>query len=1369
MRSKLFSSLLAVLVLVSLLAAPVSAGNLPSSGNPPVAADEAKTPTAAGEKLQLADASSEVQPFNGRYFVLLEGESLVQSLSENGGRIQVDAPDSQAYLTVLRREQDARLQQISRVVQRSLQPIFRYDVVLNGFALQLSAAEAARIRGLPGVRAVIPDRLEQPLTDAGPAFIGAPEIWNGNAPGGVDSAGEGVVVGILDTGINFDHPSFADDADPAYTYPFTTPKGVCAVSGGPYENACNNKLIGAYSFTTEDVTPEDTDGHGSHTASTVAGNQLTIANFNGVPNVTISGVAPRAQIIAYDVCDEDGCATTASVAAVQQAILDGVDVINYSISGGRNPYNDPVELAFLEAFDAGIFVAASAGNLRNEAGTDGQVNHVSPWVMTVAASSHDRRFGHFVDVVGPLGLIPEDLSKGLFAMPGDGEVFSPILIETEIRSHPVNASGCDAFEENYFSELGPSIALLEASSDCLFYEQILNAKEAGASGVLVYNPLGEAFPMTGLQNLDIPTAMLNKSDGEALRTFILEMNGEPYWTMVYVTVTGIANIRVEKWGDIKADFSFRGPSANDFEVLKPDITAPGLEILAAAGDGVITPGSEAEFDLYQGTSMSSPHVAGAAALLKALHPGWSPAAIKSALMMTAQFEGLRKADRSTPADAFDHGAGRVDLGAAARVGVILDETTANFEAADPANGGDPKTLNLPALQNNFCVASCTWTRTFKNVSGVSVSMTITSPPWLTADPSSFTLADGGSQAVTFTADVSGLPLNEWSFATVNLETDNTFSDGKQIANLHLPVAVFSAAGNLPSLVQFDTYRNRASQTLEDLRALEIQDLTIVNYGLIKADLFEFNLDPDETKNDPFDDLNQVWYTTVQVPDDAVRLVAEITSTTAMDLDLFIGIDQNGNGLPDEDEIYNLSATSAALEYLSELVPPEAEWWVLVQNWDGSEGDSVVLALGVVTASDEGNLSVNGPNSNPAATPFDLEVTWDEETRPGERLYGVFTVGSQPGSEGDIGTVAVDIRRVGDEVVKLVDRDTAHVGDILTYTITITNPNPFDVDYIIEDQLPAGVSLVPGSITGGAVYDNLNRTITWSGRVSGSYLTYLMSTSRDDPNCGMPLANSGAYVDLEQYGLASIPSLSGDTKWWIWSTTGNPINYFGQDVGNVINFMDDGIAFFDPSTPGLSPWENQDIPNPAEPNNLLAFFWRDLEVQYDADNNYGITLVNLTSSGVPVAHILEMDNVHVYDEPDQDYDVEFYISKQPADTPGEYEIIFAYDNLNGPLDIGTIGLEDANASRWVKYAYDDQTLSQITNGMAICFDLSMSQSTHTITYQVRVESGAAEGWLINQVQHDNDAPQTVQEAAEARVWLAYYHYYFPVIGKGATLP
>ncbi|GIV64281.1 MAG: hypothetical protein KatS3mg045_1620 [Bellilinea sp.] len=515
-----------------------------------------------------------------------------------------------------------------------------------------------------------------------------------------------------------------------YTYPDdVSPKGECAVSGGPYENACNNKLIGAYSFTTETVTPEDTNGHGSHTASTVAGNPLTIASFNGVPNVQISGVAPRAQIIAYDVCDDSGCATTASVAAVQQAILDGVDVINYSISGGKSPYSDPVELAFLEAFDAGIFVAASAGNQRTEPTTDGQVNHLSPWVMTVAASSHNRRFGHLVDVVDPAN---SELMS-LFALPGTGPKFTTYLNPIEIRYDANNATGCNPFVSDFFED---SIALIQRGG-CPFATKVNNAEDAGADGVLVFNNNGFAIPMAGLEATTIPSAMLDQKDGEALRDYILEVM-QDYSLPVNVAITAFDRL-VGDYGDIKADFSFRGPSDNDFAVLKPDITAPGLEVLAAVGDGEITAGSEAEFDLYQGTSMSSPHVAGAAALLKALHPDWSPAAIKSALMMTAKTTGLLKEDRTTPADPFDHGGGRVDLSAAARTALVLDETTTHFEAADPANGGDPKSLNLPGLQNNFCVASCAWTRTFTNLSNVAVSMAITTPAWMMAEPSAFSV------------------------------------------------------------------------------------------------------------------------------------------------------------------------------------------------------------------------------------------------------------------------------------------------------------------------------------------------------------------------------------------------------------------------------------------------------------------------------------------------------------------------------------------------------------------------------------------------------------------------------------------------------
>lgn len=832
MRSKLFT-LLAVILLFSMLAAPLSAGN------PPAVVQAAEIPSITqpptGEKLQLQHASAEAQPFNGRYFVLLEGNSLVQSFSNDSRQIQLDTTEAQAYLNLLRREQDGRLAQINRVLGRSLQPVFRYDVVLNGFALQLSPAEAARIRALPGVRAVIPDRLEQPLTDAGPWFIEADEIWNGNTPGDVSSKGEGIVVGILDTGINFDHHSFADNLDAGYTYPSTPPKGVCAVSGGLYQNACNNKLIGAYSFTTETVTPEDTNGHGSHTASTVAGNALTVTDFNGVSNIQISGVAPRAQIIAYDVCDDSGCAITASVAAVQQAILDGVDVINYSISGGKIPYSDPVELAFLEAFDTGIFVAASAGNLRTEPSTDGQVNHVSPWVMTVAASSHNRRFGNLVDVVEPIN---NDL-MGLVAVPGTGPKFETYLMSVEIRYAENNATGCTNFEPGFFED---SIALIQRGG-CVFATKVNNAKAAGADGVLVFNNAGFAFPMAGLEATTIPSAMLDQQDGEAVRDYILQVMDE---SSIPVKVDILPFDRLEgDYGDIKADFSFRGPSYNNFEVLKPDITAPGLEVLAAVGDGTITPGSAPEYALYQGTSMSSPHVAGAAALLKALHPGWSPAAIKSALMMTAKYDGLLKEDRATPADVFDHGAGRVDVKAAARAGLILEESTASFEAADPANGGDPKTLNLPALQNNFCVTSCSWTRTFTNVSGVVVSMSITTPVWMSADPSSFIVGDGETQMVTFTADVSGLPLNEWTFGTVQLNTDSTFSDGTAIADLHLPVAVRamelpadSEPPRLKSLVATQGFlpTNRQSVTFlatfsEAVQGVDVDDFVTIESGV----------------------------------------------------------------------------------------------------------------------------------------------------------------------------------------------------------------------------------------------------------------------------------------------------------------------------------------------------------------------------------------------------------------------------------------------------------------------------------------------------------------------------------------------------------
>ncbi len=206
-------------------------------------------------------------------------------------------------------------------------------------------------------------------TDAGPAWLGAPDIWDGMAvPDDMGTKGEGVLAGILDSGINFDHPSFSDTPEDGYVYEWEGDYlGVCAPDGDPlYAEACNDKVVGAYSYTKDNpsdfVTPEDSDGHGSHTASTVAGNTVDL-EFYGTP-VTISGMAPHAQIISYDVCyptpSGGQCAGNDSIAAVQQAIEDGVDVINYSILAAE-PSKTRVELAFLEATLAGLVVSTSAG------------------------------------------------------------------------------------------------------------------------------------------------------------------------------------------------------------------------------------------------------------------------------------------------------------------------------------------------------------------------------------------------------------------------------------------------------------------------------------------------------------------------------------------------------------------------------------------------------------------------------------------------------------------------------------------------------------------------------------------------------------------------------------------------------------------------------------------------------------------------------------------------------------------------------------------------------------------------------------------------------------------------------------------------
>ncbi len=764
-----------LVMVLSMLASPAFATPLAETAQPPAPA-AAPDPQAASV-FQAADAQGPAL-----YIVQLQDASLSSYMGGKPGlpatspeatgarKLDAQSPASVAYLDYLAAQQAVAIDSLSALLGRPVDVAFQYLAVLNAFAVTLSPEEAAAVAKLPEVRNVWRDVEREMDTEVGPPHIGAPAIWNGATGSGAATSGEGVVIGVIDSGINSQHPSFAATDGNGYTH--TNPygagvyKGWCATNPG----FCNDKLIAAYGLNPNGGNPEDTDGHGSHTASTAGGNAIT-ASFSVGPtpyNIDISGVAPRANIVAYKVCNPS-CPGTASVAAVNSAILnDQVDVLNYSISGSDSPWNDPVDIAFLDASNAGIFVSASAGNTGPGPST---VAKTGPWNAAVAASTINRVIANTLDVTGPT--TPPAL-QGLTAVPGENTSIVA-NITGPIRYNPANNDGCTAFSAGYFSG---AIALVQRGG-CTFAVKESNVGAAGAIAMVVFNNVGgPPISMGGLSGTP-PAFMLDLADGIALRDYIVA-NPTTAAARVNAATSYLTN---NDWEDIVAGFSSRGPS--QYELLKPDYIAPGVNILAAVA---AEPGNPAQYAFYQGTSMSSPHGAGAAALLVALHPAWSPAEVKSALASTAT-GGLRKENGVTPADPFDVGSGLLALGGAGAVGLVMNETGANYAAANPAIGGDPKTLNQPSMVNYNCATTCTWTRTVKSVLPVSATYTaVTSGPagmTITVTPSNFTIPAGGSQVLTITADVTGLPLGAYAFGSVTLETDAVWPPSRSASTVDL--------------------------------------------------------------------------------------------------------------------------------------------------------------------------------------------------------------------------------------------------------------------------------------------------------------------------------------------------------------------------------------------------------------------------------------------------------------------------------------------------------------------------------------------------------------------------------------------------------
>lgn len=718
--------------------------------------------------------------------------------------LNANSKASKQYANFLKTKQVDLVEHCERAFGRKVNVKYKYQHAFNGVAMELNQQEAKILAALPNVISVSKERIEYLLTDVGPKWIGADKIWQGSHSDGKHhgnhgnhmqgSMGEGAVVAILDSGINHDHPSFADIGGDGYDH--ENPLGSGNYLPGSYcetnPEFCNDKLIGAWDMVqtpADPNSPEDSDGHGSHTASTTAGNFVKPAvMYAPTTDLTrdISGVAPHANIIMYDVC-VDSCPGSALLAAIDQVVVDasnlpnGIQSLNYSISGGENPYSDPVELGFLNATAAGIYVSTSAGNSGPSAAT---VAHNSPWVSTTAAMTHNRKIENAVVDMSSDG----DVLANIFGK-GFTRGYGPAPIVYAGNFPTANGSQNDATPEQCLApfptgHFNGEIVVCDRG-DIARTAKGANVLAGGAGGFVLANAAANGEAVVGDAHF-LPGVHLGFTNGEILKNWLASNANTIGSIQGYALNLDNAN------GDVTAGFSSRGPNTS-LDILKPDIGAPGVDIMAAVNTDGVTPSPE--FAFLSGTSMSSPHNAGSGALVGML-TDWTPYEIKSALMMTAKTKYLLKDDGITSADPFDVGAGRVQLNKVLRSGLVLSETPANFLAANPDTGGDPRTLNIASMQESNCVRTCSWTRVVTHtgdkqghwkLSGKSDTMEVS------VSPKNISLDQGESATITITADTTLAPAG-WNFGELKLK-----SSGHHYVDLHMPIAANANRSSTPNL------------------------------------------------------------------------------------------------------------------------------------------------------------------------------------------------------------------------------------------------------------------------------------------------------------------------------------------------------------------------------------------------------------------------------------------------------------------------------------------------------------------------------------------------------------------------------------------
>ncbi|XP_058757458.1 subtilisin-like protease SBT1.7 [Vicia villosa] len=593
---------------------------------------------------------------------------------------------------------------IVKSVSESAEVLYAYDNAINGFSTSLTVEEHQLLKSQPGILKVTLDKMYKLHTTRTPKFLGLDKLAS-LFP--TTNKSSDVIVGLLDTGIWPESKSFDDTGFGPIPRNW---KGECETGTNFTTYNCNKKLIGARFFSKgieafmgpineaiQSRSPRDDDGHGTHTASTAAGSAVENTSLFSYANGTSRGMAIGARVAMYKVCWKDFCSNADILAGIDRAIADNVNILSLSLGGLTRDYKDIIAIGAFAATEHGILVSCSAGN---SGPTPSRVTNVAPWITTVGAGTLDRDFPAYVSLGNGNNYSGVSLYKGI-SLPDT--LVSFIYAGNASKDDENDAARCLP------GSLAPKkVAGKIVLCDRGYLDKVAKGytvKSAGGLGMVLANTKTDGeIPRADAHIL--PATSVSFTDGEAIKNYLFS-DPTPMSTIVFQGT----KLNVEP-SPVVADFSSRGPNPITPQILKPDLIAPGVNILAAYSKNVSpttwdSDPRRVDFNILSGTSMSCPHVSGLAAIIKSIHPDWSPAVIRSALMTTAYTtyknnKTLLDSATKKPATPFDFGAGHIDPVSALNPGLVYDLTTDDYLSFLCALNYSPVDIEIVARRKYTC-------------------------------------------------------------------------------------------------------------------------------------------------------------------------------------------------------------------------------------------------------------------------------------------------------------------------------------------------------------------------------------------------------------------------------------------------------------------------------------------------------------------------------------------------------------------------------------------------------------------------------------------------------------------------------------------